>query len=182
MNIWHDMKPELVHREEYTVFTANSMGNTANLSFDGESGLLMLDHLSDSNIGAPFNTGFLPRTRTPEGLPMETIILCSQPLPAMTLVRCRPVGMIELYLENGTTRRYLLSSAQADEFWSACMTVDEIPTSNRKAIIRYLRYDQQVVRNPVQSVEFADLSQAEKYFDACENNYLVYYCGKLPRQ
>ena len=74
MNIWHDLQPELMRREEYTVFTANSMGSTAVLSFDGTAGLLCLDHLSDSNIGAPNNTGFLPRTCTPEGLPVETVL------------------------------------------------------------------------------------------------------------
>lgn len=182
MNIWHDMKPELVRRDEYTIFSANSMGSTASLSFDTETGQLTLDHLSDSNIGAPYNTGFLPRTRTPEGLPIETILLCSQPIPAMTLVRCRPVGLIVLHLETGGTRKYLISAACVDDFWSACLTVDEIPTVNRKALVRYLRFDQQMMRKPVSSVEFLGLEQAEKYFDACENDYLIHYCGKLPQQ
>ena len=40
MNIWHDMHPDLIRKEEYTVFTANSMGSTAVLAFDGSTGLL----------------------------------------------------------------------------------------------------------------------------------------------
>lgn len=181
MNIWHDMRPDLVRREEYTIFTANSMGSTAYLSFDGVTGLLCLDHLSDTNIGMPYNTGFVPRTCTDSGLPAETILLCSQPVPAMTLVRCRPVGMIVLHLEDGGTRNYLISAACADEFWSACLTVDEIPSANRKAMVRYLRYDQQLLRRPVHSTEFGTLEQAEKYFDACQQSYLVRYCGKVLR-
>ena len=181
MNIWHDMKPELVHAEEYTVFTANSMGSTASLSFDGDTGLLVLDHLSDSNIGAPYNTGFVPRTRTSEDLPAETILLCSQPVPAMTLVRCRPVGMITVHLENGGSRKYLISAACADDFWSACLTVDEIPSANRKAMVRYLRYDQHLLCQTVSSVEFSGLEQAEKYLEDCMDDYLMRYCGKIPQ-
>ncbi len=182
MNIWHDLQPDMIRKEEYTVFTANSMGSTARLSFDGEAGLLCLDHLSDSNIGAPNNTGFIPRTYTKHGLPIETILLCSQPLPVMTLVRCRPVGMIVLHLEDGDTRNYMISAACADEFWGSCLTVDEIPTTNRKAMVRYLRYDQQLVRRPVRTTEFCGLEQAEKYFDACQKEYLFRYCGRIQPQ
>ena len=45
MNIWHDMHPDLIRKEEYTVFTANSMGSTAVLAFDGSTGLLPWDRL-----------------------------------------------------------------------------------------------------------------------------------------
>ena len=86
MNIWHDMHPDLIRKEEYTVFTANSMGSTAVLAFDGSTGLLQLEHLSDPYVAAPNNTGYLPRTYTENGMPVETVILCSRPLPPMTLV------------------------------------------------------------------------------------------------
>ena len=129
MNIWHDMHPDLIRKEEYTVFTANSMSSTAVLAFDGSTGLLQLEHLSDPYVAAPNNTGYLPRTYTENGMPVETVILCSRPLPPMTLVRCRPVGLITLHLDGGEQRKMLLSAACADAFWSACLTVEEIPTA-----------------------------------------------------
>lgn len=182
MNIWHDVQPALIRKEEYTVFTANSMGSTARLSFDGAAGMLCLDHMSDSGVGAPNNTGFVPRTCTKDGLPIETILLCSQPLPPMTLVRCRPVGLIVLHLEKGESRTYLLSSVCADEFWSACLTVDEIPAVSRKALVRFLHYDQQLQRRPVTSTEFLGLERAEKYIETCGNNYLVRFCGRISEE
>lgn len=182
MNIWHDLQPDLVRKEEYTVFTANSMGSTAALSFDGATGLLRLDHLRDGNLSTPNNIGFVPRTCTQDGLPVETVLLCSQPLPPMTLVRCRPAGLITLHLEQGGVRRYLLSAACADEFWGACQSVEEIPAASRKALVRFLRYDQQILSSPVSSVEFEDLEQAEQYFDRCQHRYLVQYCGKRPQK
>ena len=115
MNIWHDMHPDLIRKEEYTVFTANSMGSTAVLAFDGSTGLLQLEHLSDPYVAAPNNTGYLPRTYTENGMPVETVILCSRPLPPMTLVRCRPVGLITLHLDGGEQRKMLLSAACAAE-------------------------------------------------------------------
>lgn len=181
MNIWHDLQPEQMRAEEYTIFTANSIGSTAVLSFDGTTGLLCLDHLGDSNIGVPYNTGFLPRTCTQDDQPVETVLLCSQPLPPMTLVRCRPVGLIVVHLSHGEQRKFLLSAACADEFWSACLTVDEIPSGSRKALVRYLRYDQQVVGQPATSVEFQGLEQAEQYFDHCQQEYLLRYCGVRPQ-
>ena len=117
MNIWHDMHPDLIRKEEFTVFTANSMGSTAVLAFEGSTGLLQLEHLSDPYVAAPNNTGYLPRTYTENGMPIETVILCSRPLPPMTLVRCRPVGLITIHLDGGEQRKMLLSAACADEFW-----------------------------------------------------------------
>ena len=182
MNIWHDMHPDLIRKEEYTVFTANSMGSTAVLAFDGSTGLLQLEHLSDPYVTAPNNTGYLPRTYTENGMPVETVILCSCPLPPMTLVRCRPVGLITLHLDGGEQRKMLLSAACADAFWSACLTVEEIPTADRKALVRYLRYDQQVVGKPATSVTFDNLDAAEAYMENCQQQYLMRYCGAVTIQ
>lgn len=73
----------------------------------------------------------------------------------------------------------LLSAACADEFWSACLTVEEIPTADRKALVRYLRYDQQVVGKPASSVEFDNLDAAEAYIELCQQEYLMRYCGAV---
>ena len=162
MNIWHDMHPDLIRKEEYTVFTANSMGSTAVLAFDGSTGLLQLEHLSDPYVAAPNNTGYLPRTYTENGMPVETVILCSRPLPPMTLVRCRPVGLITLHLDGGEQRKMLLSAACADAFWSACLTVEEIPTAT--------------------SVTFDNLDAAEAYMENCQQQYLMRYCGAVTIQ
>ena len=76
----------------------------------------------------------------------------------------------------------LLSAACADAFWSACLTVEEIPTADRKALVRYLRYDQQVVGKPATSVTFDNLDAAEAYMETCQQQYLMRYCGAVTIQ
>ena len=65
---------------------------------------------------------------------------------------------------------------------AACLTVEEIPTADRKALVRYLRYDQQVVGKPATSVTFDNLDAAEAYMETCQQQYLMRYCGAVTIQ
>jgi len=84
--------------------------------------------------------------------------------------------------EQVVVRYFGLVKACADAFWSACLTVEEIPTADRKALVRYLRYDQQVVGKPATSVTFDNLDAAEAYMENCQQQYLMRYCGAVTIQ
>ena len=77
MNIWHDIKPEQIRKDAYTAVVTNTQGSTAGLAFDGDTGLLRLEYLSDTGMGVPFNTAMIPRTCTPTGAPIESILQSS---------------------------------------------------------------------------------------------------------
>lgn len=181
MNIWHDIKPEQIRKDAYTAVVTNTQGSTAGLAFDGDTGLLRLEYLSDTGMGIPFNTAMIPRTCTPTGAPIESILLCSHPIPQMTLVECRPVGLVLVRLTNGKQRVLLLSAVDADEFLGGCMTVEEIPSVNRRSIIRWLRHEHQLLRSPARSVSFAGIQQAEQWLESGRKTYLTRFCGVLPR-
>ena len=48
----------------------------------------------------PSNYGFIPRTLGDDGDPLDVLVLCSENIAPMTLVRCYPIGVMKM-LDSG---------------------------------------------------------------------------------
>ena len=44
----------------------------------------------------PANYGFIPRTYGDDGDPLDVLVLCSEEIDPLTLVRCYPIGYISM--------------------------------------------------------------------------------------
>ena len=61
---------------------------------DKETGLLRLDRVLYTSTHYPANYGFIPRTYANDGDPLDVLVLCSENIIPMSLVRCYPIGVI----------------------------------------------------------------------------------------
>ena len=67
---------------------------------DKDTGLLILDRILHTSTHYPANYGFIPRTYGDDGDPLDVLLLCSESIQPMTLVRAYPIGVIKM-LDNG---------------------------------------------------------------------------------
>ena len=63
---------------------------------DKETGALMLDRVLYTSTHYPANYGFIPRTWADDGDPLDVLVLCSEKLIPMSLVRCYPIGVMTM--------------------------------------------------------------------------------------
>ena len=99
-SIWHTMDTRRVTPTDFICVIEISKGSKNKYELDKETGLLILDRILHTSTHYPANYGFIPRTYGDDGDPLDVLLLCSEPVQPMTLVRAYPIGVISM-LDNG---------------------------------------------------------------------------------
>lgn len=94
MNIMHDISPERIRPADFIATIEITKGSKKKYELDKETGLLILDRVLYSSVHYPANYGFIPRTIDEDGDPLDVLVLCSEPIEPMSLVRCYPIGVM----------------------------------------------------------------------------------------
>ena len=74
---------------------------------DKDSGLLMVDRFMPSSMRYPCNYGYVPSTLADDGDPVDVLVLTPHPIIAGSLVRVRPIGILEMTDEAGKDSKVL---------------------------------------------------------------------------
>lgn len=181
INIWHDIAQSRIQKNAFVACVSSPAGTQTIQRLDLESGFLMLDHNLDDSMRVPYNLTLIPRTCDEDKQPLECLVLSQYPVPALTLLQCATVGLLRLTLKDQTTRGIILAVSRQDDMWGGALTIDEIPAAVRKSIVRFFKNEQLLLKNPVASMDFAALEDAEKWIEAGSSRYRTQFCTKRPR-
>ena len=94
MNIWHDINPKQITTEEFIAVIEIPKNSKVKYELNKETGVLEMDRILYTSTHYPANYGFIPRTYADDGDPLDVLVLCSQNIYPMTLVRCYPIGVM----------------------------------------------------------------------------------------
>ncbi len=94
MNIWHDISPERITENDFIACIEIEQGSKNKYELDKETGFIILDRVLYTSTHYPMNYGFIPRTISGDGDPLDVFVLCSQPIEKLSLVRCYPIGVV----------------------------------------------------------------------------------------
>ncbi len=92
MNLWHDIDPERMQPEDFLAVIEIEKGSKNKYELDKQTGALRLDRILYTSTHYPANYGFIPRTYADDGDPLDVLVLCSESIRPMSLVRVYPVG------------------------------------------------------------------------------------------
>ena len=96
MNIWHDISPKRIKTDDFCAVIEITKGSKAKYELDKETGLLFLDRILYTSTHYPANYGFIPRTYAEDHDPLDVLVLCSENIHPLSLVRCYPIGVISM--------------------------------------------------------------------------------------
>ncbi len=95
-NIWHDIHPGRISCTQFIAVIEISKGGKNKYELDKETGMLLLDRVLYTSTHYPANYGFIPRTYAEDNDPLDVLVLCQEAILPLTLVKCRPIGMITM--------------------------------------------------------------------------------------
>ena len=104
-NIWHDINPKRIAPEDFIAVIEIPKGSKRKYELDKETGLMILDRILYTSTHYPANYGFIPRTYGDDGDPLDVVVICSEEIDSMTLVRCYPIGVIMMKDAASSMRR-----------------------------------------------------------------------------
>ena len=125
-NIWHDISPKRINANDFEVVVEIPKGSKNKYELDKETGLLKLDRVLYTSTHYPANYGFIPRTFADDGDPLDALVLCSEPIAPLTLVRCYPIGAIKM-IDNGANDEKIISIPYGDPTFNSYKDISELP-------------------------------------------------------
>ncbi len=126
MNIWHDLNPKRVSCEDFVAVVEIEKGSKKKYELDKETGFIMLDRILHTSTHYPANYGFIPRTYGDDLDPLDVLILCSEPLEPLTLVRCYPIGVISM-IDNGRNDEKIIAIPFSDPTYNEYTDISQLP-------------------------------------------------------
>lgn len=126
MNIWHDIDPKRITSEDFMVVIEISKGSKNKYELDKETGFLKLDRILYTSTHYPANYGFIPRTYADDKDPLDALVLCSEPIAPMTLVRCYPIGAIKM-IDGGANDEKIIAIPFDDPMYNGYKDISELP-------------------------------------------------------
>ena len=126
MNIWHDISPELITPERFMAVIEIKKGGKNKYEMDKATGMLRLDRVLYTSTHYPANYGFIPRTYADDSDPLDVLVLCSEVLDPLTLVRCYPIGYISM-LDGGRNDEKIIAIPFSDPSYNKYRDIMDLP-------------------------------------------------------
>ncbi len=95
-NIWHDMPADRINPDDFICVIEISKGSKKKYELDKQTGYIILDRILHTSTHYPANYGFIPLTYGDDNDPLDVLLLTTERLDPLTLVRAYPIGVISM--------------------------------------------------------------------------------------
>lgn len=79
---------------------------------DKQSGALMVDRFMGTAMQYPTNYGYVPKTLSGDGDPVDVLVITPDPVLSGCVIRCRPIGILKMIDEAGEDSKVLAVPVQ----------------------------------------------------------------------
>ncbi len=126
MNVWHDLNPDRISKDAFEAVIEISKGSKMKYELDKETGLLRLDRVLYTSTHYPANYGFIPRTYAEDNDPLDVLVLCSEKIEPMALVKCYPIGVITM-MDSGAPDDKIIAIPFDDPTYNGYKDISQLP-------------------------------------------------------
>lgn len=126
MNIWHDIDKDRIKADDFIAVVEVPKGSKCKYELDKDTGFIKLDRVLYSSTQYPLNYGFIPRTFAEDDDPLDVLIICTEILVPLTLVRCYPIGVISM-MDNGKRDDKIIAIPFADPIYNGNKDISQLP-------------------------------------------------------
>jgi len=146
------------------IFIEVSLGSKLKYEYCKKTDKLILDRVLHNTNVFPYNYGFIPNTLSPDGDPLDAIVLCNYSLLPGSVVKCKVLGGIETSDEKGLDHKIIF--VPIDQIDPYSININNITDIDIKTIdqIRYFlsHYKDNEKGKYIIIKEFYNKTKAEK--------------------
>ena len=177
MNIWHSVNSHRIKKDEFLACIEISKGSRNKYELDKESGSLILDRILYTATHYPHNYGFIPKTLSQDGDPLDVLVLCSEPIEPLALTAAKPIGV--LFMTDGGKRdEKIIAVCAHDPVYNSYKDITELPAHVSQEISHFFSVYKQLEPNKkteVGSMEGREV--AEKTIEEAIQSYKDRFAG-----
>ncbi len=174
-NIWHDIEPKRITPEDFVAVVEISKGSKKKYELDKETGLIMLDRVLYTSTRYPANYGFIPRSFGDDGDPLDVLVLCTEALEPLTLVRCYPIGCISM-LDDGHRDEKIIAIPFADPTYNQYQDISDLPPHVFDEMKHFFSVYKALEEKETVSGEVQGRKEAVKVIQEALDHYVECFC------
>ncbi len=174
-NIWHDISPKRINADDFICVIEISKGSKKKYELDKESGYLILDRILHTSTHYPANYGFIPRTYGDDNDPLDVLLLCSEQIEPMTLVRAYPIGMISM-IDNGRNDEKIIAIPFSDPNYNMYKDISELPSHVFEEMRHFFTVYKNLENKTTAVNEVSNRDAAIEVIDKAINDYVEKFC------
>ena len=174
-NIWHHISPKRITKEDFICVVEISKGSKKKYELDKDTGFLMLDRILYTSTHYPANYGFIPRTYGDDNDPLDVLILCSEAIEPMTLVRAYPIGVISM-IDNGRNDEKIIAIPFNDPTYNHYTNIDQLPAHVFEEMRHFFTVYKNLENKTTAVNEVSDREAAVKIIESAIENYIENFC------
>jgi len=170
MNIFHDICPDRIKPDDFIAVIEIPMNSKVKYELDKETGLISMDRILYTSTHYPANYGLIPRTYADDDDPLDVLVICSEPLTPMTLVRCFPIGVIKM-LDNGSADEKIIAVPYGDPKYNGYRSIHTLPKHVTDEMHHFFSVYKQLEGKDTVMDEVMGDEDARKIIHTCIENY-----------
>ncbi|MBC8584646.1 inorganic diphosphatase [Youxingia wuxianensis] len=175
MNIWHSMNPKRITQTDFIAVIEIGKGGKNKYELDKETGLIILDRILYTSTHYPANYGFIPRTYGDDNDPLDVLVLCSESLVPLSMVRCYPIGVISM-IDNGKYDEKIIAIPFNDPMYNMYKDIDELPKHLFDEMRHFFTVYKELEGKETAVNEVAGPADAIKVIQSAIDNYIDKFC------
>lgn len=108
---------------------------------DKDSGAIVVDRFMATPMHYPCNYGFVPNTLSDDGDPTDVLVVAPVALPAGSVIRCRPVGVLQMEDEAGMDAKVVaVPHSKLTPLYDNVKSINDLPELLVKQITHFFEH------------------------------------------
>ena len=151
--------------EEVYIVIEISKGSKLKYEYDEELKAFVLDRILYTSMHYPLDYGFIPSTLCDDGDPLDALVISSMPLQVGTVVKARPVALLEMEDEKGKDEKLIcVLTEKIDPTFGFIKDLKDIPEPMKNQIKHFFEHYKELEPGKwVKVLEWKDASYAKEF-------------------
>lgn len=170
-NIWHNINVKRITPTDFICVIEIPKGSKNKYELDKETGYIILDRILYTSTHYPANYGFIPRTYGDDGDPLDVLLLCSEPVVPLTLVRAYPIGVISM-LDGGKKDEKIIAVPFNDPNYNCYQDISDLPSHVIEEMEHFFTVYKALENKTTAINEKGNREEAIRVIEQCLDNYI----------
>ena len=180
MNIWHNVDKKRITPDEFLAVIEISKGSKNKYELDKETGSLILDRILFTSTHYPQNYGFIPLTYADDLDPLDVLMISSEPVIPLTLVKCRPIGVLHM-IDGGYRDEKIIAVPVMDPFYCHYKDVSKLPPHLFEEIRHFFEVYKMLENKPTAVYHVEGPKAAREIIQAAMDSYTKNILPKISK-
>ena len=147
-------------------------GSNLKIEWDRKRAVFMIDRVEPKIFAKPVNYGFIPQTLDEDGDELDTLVICSEPIPTGVWLSAKIIGILNFEDDGEMDYKIIVVPADDRDTGDSINSLNDLSERFRAQIVEHFTHYKDLKKPGTTNVQgWGDVEQAKKIIEECINRY-----------